>query len=70
MYAQLIFILGLAIALWWINICQPRHTRRARPCRVNPPPKPGTLYIPHPYPRDTHTSDARNRVYDTDGSRF
>lgn len=73
MLPEVLFVLGIVCAIWFIDFCNPRgrraNRRRVRPCKADRPERPGTLYTPFPYPKDTHNSDARNRVYDVDEVR-
>jgi len=71
MLIELLFVLGLVWALWYIWSCnQEVPDRPRRLCPISPPPNPAAPYTPLPYPKDTHNSDTLNRVYDADGTRI
>ena len=70
MLIELLFLFGIIMALWYIDFCNPPHRATSvNLCKTSPPPNPATLYVPFPRPRDTHTSDKADRVYD-DGTRI
>lgn len=65
---ELIFIIGLIGALWFVHAMYPRKVKSYRSrCPgygLKAADVPGSIYNPISYPKDTATSDLKNRVID------